>query len=64
MTVTAELSAAEGAPELDGESARTLRLAQLVSIAVRVEPTLLRAIRLRLSPACPPPPRPTCGSAA
>ena len=53
MTVTAEQAAAEGAPELDGESPHTLRLAELVSIAVRVEPALLRTVRLRLCPRLP-----------
>jgi hypothetical protein len=44
---------AEDVPELDRESPQTLRLATLVSIAVRVEPALLRAIRLRLCPHLP-----------
>ena len=53
MTVTAEQAAAEGVPELDVESPDTLRLAERVSIAVRVEPALLRAVRLRLCPTLP-----------
>jgi hypothetical protein len=51
-----EQRAAEDAteiPDLAAESPHVQRLAELVSIAVRVEPALLRAVRLRLCPRLP-----------
>jgi hypothetical protein len=48
-----EQDVASSVPELDGESPDTVRLAELLSIAVRVEPALLRAVRRRLCPRLP-----------